>query len=640
MALTLADLPDDVLLLIVANFECARDVRALAITSRRLHHLARDEGWRVFVRTRFSSLSAPMLSGGKCDWRQLAESLTWQSRCWDRRALEFQSLLPFKEPARVKGPRAKQPGPFQPVIDAHFDPETQEELVVWGAGENVVARYRLRAPRGKWSKVSWLRSEGKDLGFAAGHGDIRAIAIAKRHANHHGGGRAILTGRDNGELVLRSLEPGRYGAAEPNPFGDHIVRFSPAYADDPASGAVSGPLPLQDTILSLDVSHSGNQSLIAAATKSTVLVYGLPEDDSTEVAPLTNYNLRHDVLGNPTTQLCRATWIGQSDVLALALKGCKDSPLQYLSITPSGWTHHVAAKNADVERQFGIEYGNICPNSLQPVQPPGGQRGGNNLLLSAWRDGTCRLQDLRTPSPFDTVYQDNVEPWATMETLMTYGTERFIGGGLNGATIKIFDFRWTKGYYHTSGLPCLDKKPFPQPPQPFMKAPISKAEGRGRCSYALGLACQWHELSKELYYRPNANFFLTHHLPHKMSNTGVWSLAKASDMAPNFYIGVSGGLIEANLEVNSSNLQTSALGDPNFGFDDWKQAETFPGGYEAKPFYLPSMMETGDGLCYRNNDQSILFPRMPVGTPLPDGLDGTLRKQHRLNARFQEAPDF
>lgn len=363
----LADLPDDILLLVFASLESARDIRALALSCRRLHQLVQNEGWRIFVRSRFPSLSVPAPSTGGHSWQQLAESLTWQSRCWDRRALQFQAMLPNVGSRRDGRQPGASRGLFQSVVDAHFDPSTQQELVVWGAGEDIVARYRERRGRGQVSKTSWHQLDGKKLGLNVGYDDVKAVKIVK-----HSSGRAIITGRHNGKLSLLSAEPGR--------FGERITQFVPS----------SVPPPELEPINSLDVLQNGSQSLVAAATKSAVRIYNPPEDDTTEMAPVHTYDLRDSIVTSSSTRLCRARWMEQGQSLALALTGCSD-PLRYLALTPSGWSHHAAAKNADLERQFDIKFDRtICPNSLEPVHRQAGAKGGTSLLLSAWRDGTCR----------------------------------------------------------------------------------------------------------------------------------------------------------------------------------------------------------------------------------------------------------
>ncbi|KAK0640886.1 hypothetical protein B0T16DRAFT_203500 [Cercophora newfieldiana] len=589
MKQTLADLPVDILLIIFTHFDTARDLRALALQNRSLARLVRDDGWRIFVRHRFPSLVIPSNpSESHQSWRQLAESLTFQSRCWDKRALQFRGMFPVRD-GHAPGARRQQQHRFQPVVDSWLDPETGEELLVWGAGEDIVARYRRRGSGP--TAVDCARSRGKDVGLKGGYDDVRALSIVKGQRSCDGQ-RVMVTGRDNGELVLLSAELDR--------FGERLVDFRPVPVDGEwGSSRVGGR---HETINSVDVVRGGTGSLIAAATKSSVLVYEVPQDDRAEAFPLTSYDLRQGALatsGAPLSrpQLCRATWMGEEGLLALALKGCKD-PLRYLEMTPSGWAQQAAAKNLDLERQFGIEYGNICPNSLQPVQRHATGRGGTSLLLSAWRDGSCRLQDLRSPYPFDAIYEDNIDPWADMESLLVYGAERFVGGGMNGATIKIFDFRWTKGYYHTSGLSCLDKRPYPKPVQPFLKTPATANNGK-RCNHILGTTCRWHGLSRDIYYRPNASFFLSRDLPGR-STSAVWSLSKPSDLSPNFYIGVSGGILEANL------AQSGISCDPHFGFEDWA-SPTAPAGYKTRAL-SPSMMETGDGLLVQTNDRAVNLP--------------------------------
>ncbi|GAB1315977.1 F-box domain-containing protein [Madurella fahalii] len=623
----LVDLPEDILLIVFASLESARDLRALALSCRRLHHLVQNEGWRIFVKTRFPSLSVPVPATGGHTWQQLAESLTWQSRCWDRRSLQFQVLLPNLGSRRDGRPPGGSRGLFHSIVDVHYDPNTQQELVVWGAGEDIVARYRERRGRGQVSETSWRQFNGKELGLSVGYDDVRALKIVR-----HRSGRAIITGRHNGQLSLLS--------AEPSHFGECIARFGCSSASGSGSGVTSHQTNEQQTINSLDILQTDTQTLVAAATQSAVRVYGLPEDDTAGVLPLDTYDLKGGIIASKSTRLCRARWMEQGQLLALTLTGCSD-PLRYIALTPSGWTHHAAAKNAELERQFDIKFDRaLCPNSLEPVHRRAGARGGTSLLLSSWRDGTCRLQDLRTPSPFDAVYQDNVDPWSDTEALMAYGAERFVAGGGHGVAIKVFDFRWTKGYYHTSGLPCLSKAPFPRPHQPFLKPPTTVPEGRAICDHTRGLPCHWHRLSRRIYYRPNTKYFLSMSL-RAFSNSGIWSLARASDISPNFYIGISGAVIEANLEPCPDTYPPdTSTADPNFGFEDWRAAVAPESGYKSRPL-VPSMMEIGDGYAFKGNDRSILLPNLlTYYGPREWTKSCNLRKHHRLDNGYHHESDF
>lgn len=224
---------------------------------------------------------------------------------------------------------------------------------------------------------------------------------------------------------------------------------------------------------------------------------------------------------------------------------------------------------------------------------------------------------------------------------MSYGTERFIAGGGGGLTIQVFDFRWTKDYYHTSALPCLDRSPFPRPHQPFLKE-IESAR-RARCDHAKNLPCTWHGLSNSLYYRPNAKYFLSESL-RSFRTTTVWSLARASDITPNFYVGISGGVIEANLEETPPTYppQPGSTVDPHFGFADWRASAPHESSYKTKAL-VPALMETGDGYSFKGNDRSILLPGLVQYQGPREGGTGrqrALAKHHRLDAGYHQEVDF
>ncbi|EOO03689.1 putative f-box domain protein [Phaeoacremonium minimum UCRPA7] len=391
----------------------------------------------------------------------------------------------------------------------------------------------------------------------------------------------------------------------------------------------SGRLPKQGTVNSLHVLSRRN--LIAATTKSTVFVYPLKDGDASNIGPSAVFDLEGQAFEHKNMTLLNARWM-TDNLMALGLQGCKD-PLRYLTITPSGFAVSAAAKNSAMEEKFAIDYGRLCANSLVPVT---GSHGGHNLLLSAWRDGTVRLQDLRSPSPFDLVYCDNIDPWSEFETLLTYGTERFIGGGIHGATVKVFDFRWTKDYYHTSAMPCGGDKPFPLPHQPFATAPKEKQPTLACCDHLQGHRCRWHELSRDIFYRPNCSFFFSKSLPPEEKHAGVWSLAKASDISPNFYIGISGGVVEANLHMDGT--------DPNLGFNSHEGFPSKNVSYKTVDLSA-SLMEIGDGLASPQNDRNIRIPTMRGKgwglreEPLLE-IDLARRKRHRLDIKYQVADDF
>jgi hypothetical protein len=181
---------------------------------------------------------------------------------------------------------------------------------------------------------------------------------------------------------------------------------------------------------------------------------------------------------------------------------------------------------------------------------------------------------------------------------------------------------------------------------------------RSQCDHTLNLPCHWHALSRDLYYRPNAKFFLSESLRsltrtttnsrHGRTPHTVWSLARASDISPNFYMGISGGVIEATLEQTPDTLPpTTPTVDPNFGFADWRAAAAagVGSGYKSRPL-VPALMETGDGYSFKGNDRSILLPglkryRGPREWEGTEGGEGReLRRWHRLDGGYQMEGDF
>lgn len=381
MAPRLAELPDDILFLVFANLESARELWALALSCHKLRHLVSSDGWRIFVRNRFPTLNVPAPATGSHTWQQLAESMTWQSRCWDKRSLQFQVLLP-RRPDPTHGRQGWRQrdhvASFMSVVDAHLDLATRQELVVWGAGEDIVARYRERQGPGKVSKTSWQKLEGGKLGLSGGYDDVKTIKIVK-----HGNGRAIVAGRHNGVLSFLSAEPDR--------FGEHIAQFISATD----SGINTRQLSEPGTINALDVVNSSKGTLVAAASKTDLRIYDLPGDDFVEIPPSASYDLKERDLMPSSARLGGAKWMGDGESIALALVGCKD-PLRYLALTPTGWSHHAVGKSRRMEEEFNIGSDRtISPNSLEPVYLHSGAKRGTSLLLSSWKDGTIRYVDTR-----------------------------------------------------------------------------------------------------------------------------------------------------------------------------------------------------------------------------------------------------
>lgn len=636
-------LPDDVLLIIVVHLETAKDIRALLLANRRLASLIRadnESGWRAFVRSRFPSIPIPFVPSSSSTsyptWGEIARSLTWQSRAWERRSLSFQAMLPEASLDQRRGPRRRQGTPYHPVLDAHFDFAAKEELVVWGAGENFVARRRRLGRESSYpEKIVWHRLDGKDLGYSAGRDDIKAVSVVEGV----GDGLGALVGRDNGHLVLLDLSE--------KDFGQKLADFSPEFATVDETEDF-GPTTRfnQGTINSIDV--LARKRLVAAATKAGVQLYHLPEETGVNVLPSAYLDLTTHHFDLPITTLGYARWMGE-DMMAFALQGCQHQ-LRYATITPTGIVALSPYKNPSLEDRFGINYGKdrLCSHSLTPIDASSITGGNSSLLLTAWRDGSVRLQDLRTQSPFDLVYCDNIDPWAEFETLLPFGTSYFVGGAAHGGMVKTFDFRWSRDYYHTAALPCSSKKPFPPPIQPFFNPPSLSGKSQGQCDGRHpGSRCNWHGLSRDLYYRPNAMFLFERSLPARQGHSDVWSLTRSSSLAPNFYIGISGGVVEASLSPTrgvTSGEGGATEADQIFGCT-MSQPDS-GAGYSTVPLSDVSMLETGDGMMDTKNDRAVRMPPLRFGKLSKlrsddyEKIPQELKARHRLDERYHVMGDF
>ncbi|CAK7197559.1 hypothetical protein SEUCBS139899_000207 [Sporothrix eucalyptigena] len=509
----LGQLPYDILFLIIDNLDTARDHASLSRSCRRLHDFMQCEGWRAFSRRCFPGVFSSDLQnhtgpngsngvnsaskgrksqiddniGNEADgapgWRALADSLTWQSRAWDRRAMAFQALLPRQDHI----PRHKRPRPFPPALAVHFQTDLAEsgkrlglgvdgqEMLVIGAGEDIVARYRRRGRKGRLGDTEavadadsaptpeWHVLDGQAAGFCPGYDDVRAVSIID-NALGIPRRRGILAGRENGHVSLLSAENNET-------FGKALAQFIP---QDDANVD-------QSRIYSIDVSTDRRNAaalgssnscsgLAAVTTPSDILFYLMPGAESggsaetTEsgscvtVHPVSAFSMGDVGLYHTgTRQPFNARWMEAEGLLAVAL-GAGPTPLRYLTMTPTGAMELTSAYTLpELMAHYDLKDTTlVLPTSLTPVAPSSITGGNGHLVLSGWRDGTCRLQDLRTASPYDLIYQDNVlGPQYNAQALLMWGAERFITGNQESAVLKIFDLRWPRRYFHTDALPYV-----------------------------------------------------------------------------------------------------------------------------------------------------------------------------------------
>ena len=215
--------------------------------------------------------------------------------------------------------------------------------------------------------------------------------------------------------------------------------------------------------------------------------------------------------------------------------------------------------------------------------------------MSSYDDGTIRLQDLRSPSAFDTIYQDHFELTTPVGPLLSYGMERFIAGSARDSVLKIFDYRWTKSYSYTDTLPC-GPTPLGPTPRPLISISPPQYPETSTCAHRSGQPCRLHFLARTSFYRPNCNIYLP---VINQRSSPVYSLAKSSDISPVIYAGLSGELVEFTLGDEEETRKDISL----------TQRMRMKGrcGYSFQAS-LAGIVETGDGIALRDMNKSNRVP--------------------------------
>ena len=147
----------------------------------------------------------------------------------------------------------------------------------------------------------------------------------------------------------------------------------------------------------------------------------------------------------------------------------------------------------------------------------------------------ARLTDIRTPSSYDAVYCDPLQPYDPGSALLTYGTERFVAGSHMRPDLCFFDFRQPKAYHWTNAYSCSSTLPYPAPPLGAGEQLVDGdlKTGCDRCDPRRGAMCLWHAQSRSHRFRPDATM-----MNGSSTYDGVFSLAKASDLSDRFYCGM------------------------------------------------------------------------------------------------------
>ncbi|KAH7175889.1 hypothetical protein EDB81DRAFT_27851 [Dactylonectria macrodidyma] len=604
---SLGSLPDDILLDIVECLDTARDVAHLAASTKRTQHLVRRDGWRTFVKTRFPSLDIPVSPHTR--WNAVADRATYLDRCWDRRGFEM-SVLHEKKQQQQQAGRYQRRFPqgqsvtFHAVLDARLSSDLEREIIAAGVGENLLVRVK---PSNRYEPDAWHQLQGQTHGYRAGTGDVTSVSVMERR-----GRPVVAVGRANGDIQVLSAEDDFAQCLQNLTLGDAQMPVDPM-RKSPGQLAVSW------------TEWQPESNMLASCKGSLLALHDLTTtDDDAALDAVEQVDFaRSSAQGEAS--LVRAAKFMSRDVVACALGGTRE-PLRWAKLTPTGLEFLNAASNPlvldEAARLTDIRIGEkTAVRAIEPVR--GG--GSESLLLSAWDDGTYRLMDIRTPSSHDAVYRDSFQPYEAGSSLLVYGTERFVSGSTTAPDIRLFDFRYSKPYRHTSALPCSAEQPYP-----------SQRDGRDAwkgdtssplCNFQGGSLCTWHDQSTRDYWRPDA----TIHIGNPAYDR-IYCLSKSSDLSDTVYCGVRGAVLEMNLRLTE---------DTGFARSD----STAPAGWRmGRPGGKVSLIETGCSLV-RGRERDCgnrTVPELIMQQPKPQSYASSWEqaRRNRLDTAFHRPQDF
>ncbi|KAF4338290.1 hypothetical protein FBEOM_7824 [Fusarium beomiforme] len=605
---SLASLPDDLVLDIVENLDTARDVAHVSALTKHLQSLIRQDGWRTFVKTRFPSLE--IKTNSETQWSSITDRATYLDRCWEKRGFWVNLLFeknnhPGRFQRRVAGSQSVL---FHTVLDAQLMSSLRNEVVAAGVGENLMVR--IKPVDGQ--KDTWHQVGGEDFGYRAGIGDATAVSVTENN-----GIPSVVVGRANGDISIHSGDDEFATVARHLKLADDALQSNPS---DPMRKS-----PGQVAVSSLQWHPETN--LLASGKGSILTLYDLDMSGGPVLSPLEYCDFSKSSPEDEAS-LLRSSKFMSKDVIACALGGTRN-PLRWGQLTPTGLQFFNTTNNSRPIEDASRLMGTLTINektTVRAIEPVKG--GSENLLLSAWDDGTYRLLDIRTPSPHDTVYRDRFQPYQAGSSLLVYGTERFVSGSNTASDIRLFDFRYPKPYHHTTALPCSPQWPFPsQKDDHIMKKGWTPENQPQKCDPQNGLLCYWHGTSRRNYWRPDATI-------HIGSSTydRIYCLTKASDLSGTIYCGVRGAILEMNLHLTEDAVQQH-------------DQRSVPTGWSmGRPGGKISLIETG--VSHTQTKEWSLdnrgVPDLIVQQPQPQRpiVLSDQAKRHRLDYAFHRSRHF
>jgi len=532
MALSLGQLPPEILVQILAHCETARTLLKLALTCKKLNLLIQTDGFRVFVQSRFPSFQCPPY------WKDAAHALTTWSRNWDRKAFIARYIEPYKDPGSkpFRTPRFQrnQTMGYQPIIDSYEEWvggnwSSRKEVVAWGGGAKLILRLRRT---GDEAEMAWQAHREPDRrsifdqhhhmhdwvayqehGLVDGRDDITSTNILRSKNSSDDKAEHMLVGRASGKL-------------------DRVAIAVEASKSRLVTSYDTGKRPVRSATV-----NSASEPLLAACLAESAVALYSTISQGADIKPLA------EVSAIPPGRPGR-TWSSRflrQDRLAIG-RGPSGQPLLVYGISEAGFSkdpirkYQAGVGDSDTAPGGGLidETSTSSPaTSVYPIAPiaPSSAAGGTegDIFLSGGYDGNIRLHDLRSPADSTAVYMDPTENSA-IYSLLPFGRERFVAGACRHAMIKVFDLRMSGGkLYHSSKLESC--------------SPETAEATRATASQSGRPCCDYHHQAKAV--RGNYSMFLgAGGSRNRRSESAVYSLSAPSPFSPTFYAGIEDAVVQ------------------------------------------------------------------------------------------------
>ena len=227
---SLAALPPELLAQIAVHIDTARALSHLASTCRKANTFVENDGFRIFVQTRFPYIKPPTRPSPSF-WKEAALGITSLAKNWDRKAFIAWSINPQKtisqdlrnQRSRGRPVQSGQTIGFTPVIDSYEawyggDWSSRKEVVAWGAGAVLYMRAKImgKNEKNQWHishlghlkgmnahKQRYAYATYNDKGADEGLDDITSVNLLKQQSLKDS--EQVIIGRASGGLSLISL---------------------------------------------------------------------------------------------------------------------------------------------------------------------------------------------------------------------------------------------------------------------------------------------------------------------------------------------------------------------------------------------------------------------------------------------------